>query len=216
MSEASKPCLATALQLSRLCVQASIVTIVTIVTLHTSSKRHWEWWFEIYAICSSSHRKNPMSLRWAYFCLAAYSDDKYIRLTNKNLCGVALETTGAPKSTDAITLQCPSLGCVSICEGSQLRQHVWLCENQGNYVVSETKAKLKAEAQTYGFFCICLKHPCLCVKWCMSQQTFCAAIFDTKYDMMPSKHGWSGLTLLGHMSRGISSFKDIDSAAVLL
>lgn len=81
-------------QLHRLCVQVSVFT------LNTSSKRHWEWWFEIYVICSSSHRKNTISLRWEYFwssCIFRVTDDKCICLTNKNSCGGAIEATSAPK-----------------------------------------------------------------------------------------------------------------------
>ena len=39
----------------------------------------------------------------------------------------------------------------------------------------------------------------------MAQQSFCSAGFDTKYDMIPNKYGWSGSTSLGNISKGLSS-----------
>lgn len=45
---------------------------------------------------------------------------------------------------------------------------------------------------------------------------FYSATFDAKYDMLPNKPGWSGLTLLGNISKGLSSFMGIESVTVPL
>lgn len=87
-------------------------------------------------------------------------------------------------------------------------------KNQGNYIVCETKAKLRAEAHIYGSFSFVRNMPAFArMDAC---HHFYSASFDAKCDMIPNKHGWSGLTLLGNISKGLSSFMGIESVTVPL